>query len=350
MRLKTVLITLFLLFSMQQLNAKPNDNIDFLLQADDTTSFMNYEFHNLAIEAAKQKNYEDAFRIYQKVAQKGDDKAEYNIGMLYMKGLGIKKSKMDAYKWLRRSSKHGNKEATLFFKQMNDRYEKNLLEKQAQKKAIAEKRKAKADLNKTVEKNTTTAALAKIAKPVRETVTRSAQQDKENNSSMFYITVIFIALLIALGLFFVLKSSRKAKEENAPQSGLKYKAQMYDITYAHITKYHTELLNYFEIDKYKNDKKKMQMYYMFLAGMIDYFCQLEKFSEMEERRIFTTHMANIEGKENVTAITQAILEGQRDTSLYHAQAAGGISAKEWHETGSNNAFTMLKKVLTEKRG
>ena len=93
----------------------------------------------------------------------------------------------------------------------------------------------------------------------------------------------------------------------------------------------------------------MQMYYMFIGGMIDYFCQLEKFNEMEERRIFTTHMARVEGKENVTAITQAILEGQRDTSLYHAQAAGGVSAKQWQESGSTSAFMMLKKVLEGKR-
>ena len=125
---------------------------------------------------------------------------------------------------------------------------------------------------------------------------------------------------------------------------------MYDITYAHISKYHTELLKLFDISKYKNDKKQMQKYYMFIGGMIDYFCKLEKFSDMEERRIFTTHMGNVEGKENVTAITQAILEGQRDTSLYHCQAAGVVSAKEWHETGSTNAFMKLKQVLSGTRG
>jgi hypothetical protein len=88
---------------------------------------------------------------------------------------------------------------------------------------------------------------------------------------------------------------------------------------------------------------------MFIGGMIDYFCKLEKFSDMEERRIFTTHMSNVEGKENVTAITQAILEGQRDTSLYHCQAAGVVSAKEWHKTGSTNAFLKLKQVLSGTR-
>jgi hypothetical protein len=88
---------------------------------------------------------------------------------------------------------------------------------------------------------------------------------------------------------------------------------------------------------------------MSLAGVIDYFCQLEKFSESEQRRIFNTHMGNIEGKENLTAITQTILEGQRDHWMYHFQAAGTISAQEWHEKKSKDALLMLKKVLTEEQ-
>ncbi len=351
MQLKTILFTLLFVFgAMQQLNAKTNT--DFLLRPDDTTSFMNYEFHSLALEAAKNKEYEEAFRIYQKVAKKSDDKAEYNIGMMYMKGIGVKKSKMDAYKWLRRASKHGNKEATLFFKQMNERYEKNLLEKEAQKKAAALKKSEKSDLNKTEEKNTSTLALKKVVKPEKKELLAPSQTKTDaGNANVYYIIAAVIGLVIVSLVFLIRRSSSsKSKKKEAPQSSIKLKAHMFENTYANISNYHTELLKYFEIDRYKNDKKKMQMYYMFLAGMIDYFCQLENFNEMEERRIFTTHMASVEGKENVTAITQAILEGQRETSLYHAQAAGGISAKEWHETGSTNAFAMLKKVLTQKRG
>ncbi len=341
MRLQTVLLILFLFFSVQYLNAKVEDETSFLLKADDSTSFMNYEFHNLAMEAARQKDYKDAFRIYQKIAEKGDDRAEYNIGMMYMKGIGVKKGKMDAYKWLRRASKHGNKEATLFFKEMNERYEK----KHSQNTLPKTKELTKT----TVEKNTTETAMAKVITPSKKETTPTVVKNSEDSTLIFYIAVVLIGIIITLGLFFLLRSSRKHKETHTPQSGLKYKAQMYDITYAHISKYHTELLKFFNIDKYRNDKKKMQKYYMFIGGMIDYFSKLENFSDMEERRIFTTHLGNVEGKENVTAITQAILEGQRDTSLYHCQAAGVISAKEWHETESTNSFLKLKQVLSGTR-
>mgnify|MGYP000188454972 CR=1 FL=1 len=124
MNIRTVLLVLFLLFSAQGLMAKANKEAEFLLKPDTSTSFMNYEFHNLALEAANKKNYEDAFRIYLKIANKGDERAEYNVGMLYMKGLGVERKKRDAYKWLRRAAKHGNQEASLYFKQMNERYEK----------------------------------------------------------------------------------------------------------------------------------------------------------------------------------------------------------------------------------
>jgi len=95
--------------------AKANKEAEFLLKPDTSTSFMNYEFHNLALEAANKKNYEDAFRIYLKIANKGDERAEYNVGMLYMKGLGVERKKRDAYKWLRRACQTGQSRGIFVF-------------------------------------------------------------------------------------------------------------------------------------------------------------------------------------------------------------------------------------------
>ncbi len=348
MKLKTVVLALLLLFTTQYLSAKVENKTGFLLKADETTSFMNYEFHNLAIEAATRGDYENTFRIYKKIAEKGDDRAEYNIGMMYMRVVGIKKAKMDAYKWLRRASRHGNKEAILFFKEMNERYDTKLQQTRSQKEKESLGKTSGNDLPTGLEKNTTALALEKVLKPaVKKTSQSPVNKKNEDNTPLFYIAISFVAILIILGGVIILRYSHKSSKTDSPQSGLKYKAQMYDITHERISRYHNELLKFFNIDKYKNDKKQMQKYYMFIGGMIDYFCKLEDFSDMEERRIFTTHMGNIEGKENVTAITQAILEGQRETSLYHSQAAGVISAKEWHETESTNAFLKLKQVLSK---
>jgi Sel1 repeat-containing protein len=348
MPIKTFLLILFLLFSAQGLMAKANKEADFLLKPDSTTSFMNYEFHNLALEAASKKNYEDAFRIYLKIANKGDERAEYNVGMLYMKGLGVERKKMDAYKWLRRASKHGNKEATLYFKQMNERYEKK---HQKPKPAPTVKKAddlAVEDVTPIIEKNTSLPEkpVIKEVKVPQQTV---AKVKKEESPSYIYIILAFVGLIVAIGLFFFKKSASTAKQKRASTSMPKNKSQMYDSAHANIEKYHTELLKYIDMSVYRDNKKKMQIYYMFLAGMIDYFCQLEKFSDSEQRRVFSSHMTKQEGKENLTAITQAILEGQRDHSMYHYQAAGGISAQAWYEEKSKDALKMLKKVMTEER-
>jgi len=343
--MKHILFTfLILLLTSQHLSAK--SSADFLLKADDSTSFMNYEYHSLAYEAASKNNFEDAFRIYLKIANKGDERAEYNIGMMYMKGLGVQKKKMNAFKWLRRASKHGNKEASLFFKQMNERYAK----KQVKKKKTVKKPKQKPKPEPVIEEPKEVVQ-AKVPEPiVLAPSIKKTEPEVEESSSLIYIIIAFVLLVIALAMVFV-KKGGKAKEEKktkAPQESVKYKSQMYDITYAHIEEYHKALLKQIDLDPFENDKKKMQAYYMFISGMIDYFSQQESFSETEQRRIFNTHMGKIEGKENITAITQSILEGQKDHSMYHCQAAGGISAKEWHEKKSKESLSMLNKILHEE--
>ncbi len=343
---------LLLLLNIHTLHADTESPLSFLLKANEETSFMHYEFHNLAYEAAQKKEYKHAFELYLKAANKGDNRAEYNVGMMYMKGIGVERAKMNAYKWLRRASKHGNKEATLYFKQMNERYEKAQQEKPSTEKTQESTPASEPD----PEKETNPTPVIPEIKPDPVPAVTAVKVDKkepkmEEGSPLLYILIALVVLIFSLSAFFMKKTDKpkKKKKEKAPQKELKYKSQMFDITYKFISDYHEALLQQVNLAKIKHDPKKLQIYYMFLYGMIDYFCQLEKFNDSDQRRIFTTHMREQVGKENVTAVTQSILEGQRDPSMYHYQAAGGISAKAWHENGSKDALSMLKKVLTEKR-
>jgi len=352
MKLKTLTLLLFLLVLSQNIYAKKSSQADFLLKANDQTSFMNYEFHNLAYEAAEKNNYEDAYRIYLKLSNKGDDRAEYNIGMMYMKGLGTEKSKMDAYKWLRRASKHGNKEATLYFQKMNERYAKSA-EKSHQK---VEKKKLPEPVKQSpVTTKVETTPIKKETTVPKPVVLQSKKIAEKDSDGLLYIIIAFICFIIILAFFFLKKSKKNdnqedsKKKEKVPQNSMVYKAQIYDITYSHVSDYHAALLKQVNMAQIKADKSKLQIYYMFIYGVIDYFCQLEKLTDSQQRRIFTTHMGELEGKENVTAITQVILEGQRDSSMYHFQAAGGVSAQGWHEHKASDALSMLKKVLSESR-
>ncbi len=358
MKIRTIMIVLALLLSTQGLCAKLSNKASFILKANDNTSFMNYEFHNLAYEAALKKDYKNAYRIYLKLANKGDDRAEYNVGMMYMNGIGVERKKMDAYKWLRRASKHGNEEATLYFKEMNERYDQKHTEKKPTDRVI------KADTTpKDIEKNLSVQSKEKVQnlkveqKPVimksSQIMNDNGDKEADNTSNLMYIMIAFVVVIFAIALLFLIKSSSKnsktKKDDDVPQNSLVQKAKALERTYNSISDYHTALLNQINIAQIKADESKMKIYYMFIYGMIDYFCQLAKINDTEQRRVFSTHMSNIEGKENLTAITQIILEGQRDHSMYHYQAAGGISAQAWNDHKSVDALSMLKKVMTEKR-
>lgn len=352
MNIKIIILSLLLLFSSQSLYAKKESHASVLLQANDETSFMHYEFHSLAYEAAVNKNYEDAYRIYSKLAKKGDNRAEYNIGMMYMNGLGVERKKMDAYKWLRRASKHGNKEATLYFKEMNERYAK----KHEASETKFNPTQQTTDNTKSIEKNTSTltAKSSQSAKQVqkvkRSQSVQKKEEVKEDSSPLLYLLIAGVLVILSLAFFFFKKSASTEKKpaKDAPKQP-KHKSQMYQSTYANILDYHTELLKQVNLTQLKADKNKMKIYYMFLYGVIDYFCQLETFTDAEQRRIFSTHMGEQEGQENLTAITQSILEGQRDSSMYHYQAAGGISAKAWNTNRSADALSMLKRLILEKK-
>jgi TPR repeat protein len=56
---------------------------------------------------AKKNDFRSAFAQYQKAADQGYGLAEYNIGVLYEKGLGVAKDEMQAVNWYRRAGEHG---------------------------------------------------------------------------------------------------------------------------------------------------------------------------------------------------------------------------------------------------
>ncbi len=56
-------------------------------------------------------NYEQALRLWLPLAEKDDDKAQYNLGILYQKGLGVEKNPKTAFIWYKRASANGNTDA-----------------------------------------------------------------------------------------------------------------------------------------------------------------------------------------------------------------------------------------------
>jgi len=62
-------------------------------------------------EAFASGNYEQALRLWLPIAEKDDHKAQYNLGILYMKGLGVEKNLKTAFIWYKRAAANGNTDA-----------------------------------------------------------------------------------------------------------------------------------------------------------------------------------------------------------------------------------------------
>lgn len=55
--------------------------------------------------------YEQALRLWLPIAEKDNADAQYNLGILYQKGLGVEKNPKAAFIWYKRASANGNTDA-----------------------------------------------------------------------------------------------------------------------------------------------------------------------------------------------------------------------------------------------
>jgi len=57
--------------------------------------------------AYEAKDYETAVTYYRKSAEKGNEKAQFNLARCYAKGEGIEKNQVEAVKWMRKAAEQG---------------------------------------------------------------------------------------------------------------------------------------------------------------------------------------------------------------------------------------------------
>lgn len=60
-----------------------------------------------AVLATKHGNYIVALNMWTRLAEKGDTTAQYNLGVFYMKGLGVAANHQEASRWFQESAKSG---------------------------------------------------------------------------------------------------------------------------------------------------------------------------------------------------------------------------------------------------
>ena len=57
------------------------------------------------------KDYQDAIKWFKEVAERGDASAQYNLGVMYAKGVGVVEDYLEAYKWLILAAAQGDQKA-----------------------------------------------------------------------------------------------------------------------------------------------------------------------------------------------------------------------------------------------
>ena len=64
-----------------------------------------------AVAAHDRGDYATALRRFRSLAAKGDERAQFNIGLIYYNGHGVEQNYQQARNWYRQSAERGNAEA-----------------------------------------------------------------------------------------------------------------------------------------------------------------------------------------------------------------------------------------------
>lgn len=83
-------------------------------------ALLSFSFFSFTVQASEFKNgfhaftsgnYEQALRLWLPFAEKDDADAQFNLGVLYMKGLGVEQNMKTAFIWYKRASANGHIDA-----------------------------------------------------------------------------------------------------------------------------------------------------------------------------------------------------------------------------------------------
>ena len=59
------------------------------------------------LQAFRNGDYATAYREWKPAAERGQPDAQYNLGVLYMKGLGVRSDRQEAFRWFRLAADQG---------------------------------------------------------------------------------------------------------------------------------------------------------------------------------------------------------------------------------------------------
>lgn len=63
------------------------------------------------LESANKGDYQTAIKLWKPLAEQGSTSAQFNLGIMYSKGYGVKQDDAKAAKWYRKAAEQGDAEA-----------------------------------------------------------------------------------------------------------------------------------------------------------------------------------------------------------------------------------------------
>ena len=69
-------------------------------------------------EAVKKGDYQTALKLWKPLADQGDARAQYNLGLMYRDGEGVKQNRTVAKEWLGKACDNGDKKGCLYYKKL----------------------------------------------------------------------------------------------------------------------------------------------------------------------------------------------------------------------------------------
>ncbi|MRX27594.1 tetratricopeptide repeat protein [Kangiella sp. HZ709] len=73
-----------------------------------------------AMKAYDEQQFELAYQVFLKLAKEGNEDAQYNLGLMYLDGVGVEKNLLKAYAWIKVSDESNSFELDLLSEIEND--------------------------------------------------------------------------------------------------------------------------------------------------------------------------------------------------------------------------------------
>ena len=67
--------------------------------------------HHERKRARSQAGFQEAVKLFRQAADKGNAQAQYNLGIMYKNGQGVKRDDKEAVKWFQRAADQGHAKA-----------------------------------------------------------------------------------------------------------------------------------------------------------------------------------------------------------------------------------------------